>query len=68
MIFGFSREIFAEMFGKDNFLQKPEKKTILSQFRILCQNSLSNQKLQKELQVAGAQKIANTAKRQSGIF
>ena len=56
------------MFGKDNFLQKPEKKTILSQFRILCQNSLSNQKLQKELQVAGAQKIANTAKRQSGIF
>ena len=67
MIFGFSREIFAEMFGKDNFSQKPEK-TILSQFRIMCQNSLSNQKLQKELQVAGAQKIANTAKRQSGIF
>ena len=68
MIFGLRDGVFAEMFGKDSFLQKPEKKTILSQFRILCQNSFSNQKLQKELQVACAQKIANTAKRQSGIF
>ena len=67
MIFGLRDGVFAEMFGKDSFLQIPEK-TFLSQFRILCQNSFSNQNLQKEVQVACAQKIANTAKRQSGCF